>query len=207
MPSSRNSSGVDCDRRSSSARWSSQQSLGLCPSASAISARRVRRRASSSIDGSVQCAPSALRAHGLRHNSSGRCARTGWTRPKIHDATAEERSLLELQEDVSRGMEAMPLLRIQRVRRETRGAGPPLHATEAARVGAANRQAAGRTAAARRARRGSEPETAARTRSRSAPPAGWETTAEDSAAAPGSAATAAPTGASAAAIGGGSAYW
>src|SRR5204863_8577400 len=40
------SAGVDCERRSDSARWSSQQSLALLPSASAINVCKVLRRSS-----------------------------------------------------------------------------------------------------------------------------------------------------------------
>src|SRR5436309_2757874 len=105
IPSSRSSSGVDCERSKSSARRSSQQSFGLCPSASEISVNSVRRRASSSTARSVQCAP-------------------------IYDAPAEKRHLFELQEDLSRGMEALSLLRLRRGARETGVAVAPLHAAE-----------------------------------------------------------------------------
>src|SRR5436309_1050030 len=57
IPSSRSSSGVDCERSKSSACRSSQQSFGLCPSASSMSVKSVFRRDSSSTGRSVQCAP------------------------------------------------------------------------------------------------------------------------------------------------------
>ena len=86
------SSGVDCDRSRSSARRSSQQSAGLDPSRQLdqrLQRLAARRSSVGSMAGSVQCAPS-------------------------DDAAAEKRPLHSLQEDLSRRVEALSLLRSRR---------------------------------------------------------------------------------------------
>jgi hypothetical protein len=118
MPNSRNSSGVDCERSRSSARASSQQSAGLEPSASSISVCNVLRRSASflgSTAGSVQCAPP-------------------------DNAPAEKHPLQLLQEDLSRRLEALPLLRFRRVPGASGRTDPEVHAAQGSGIRATDGQ-------------------------------------------------------------------
>src|SRR5882762_8660887 len=90
IPSSRTSPGVDCDRSKSSARRSSQQSAGLDPLASSMSVCKVLRRAASSVGSTAEV----------------------YNAPP-DDAPAEKHPLHSLQEDLSRRLEALSLLRFR----------------------------------------------------------------------------------------------
>src|SRR5437763_2902494 len=119
IPSSRNSSGVDCDRSRSSARALSPQSEGLEPSANSISVRSVLRRAASSRGslrstiGSVQCAPP-------------------------DNAAPQKHPLQLLQENLSRRLETLPVLRFRRDAGPPGWTDPQVHAAEVAGVRAAD---------------------------------------------------------------------
>src|SRR5689334_4117410 len=108
MPSSRASAADDCERSSDSARLSSQQSLALLPSASAINDCNVLRRSS----------------------TASKCT----MRRDSRDATPEKRPLPRLQEDVSRRLEALSLLRIRRAARPPGRAGAAFHESQSAGV-------------------------------------------------------------------------
>src|SRR5258706_4265866 len=113
IPNSRTSSGVDCDRSRSSARASSQQSEGLEPSARSIRVRSVLRREASSRGslrstiGSVQCAPP-------------------------DNAAPQKHPLQLLQENLSRRLETLPVLRFRRDAGPSGRTDPQIHAAEAA---------------------------------------------------------------------------
>src|SRR5687768_9651007 len=144
---------------------------------------RVRRAFIGQFD-ELQQRLAAAFLHGIR---SVQCA-------PIRDAAAKKHSLYVVQEDLPRGLAALPILRVQRDRAETRAAGQAIHGEEDPRVRAAHRQDIARVpgTAARAARAGRASESPAETAGSSSRRAA-ATAAAEAAAAPASTTAAAAT--------------